>query len=79
MKELKGIYPNLDLEHILGSNKEKLNDLLLAPTPHDIHMKIENGKDVVGFSFEENLVRAIEEILDAYERLYELAINFKNK
>jgi hypothetical protein len=71
MDYLKQKYPHLDLDHILGSNKTKLNDFLLCPLPHELHMKIENGKEVQGYSFEERLMYAIEELLDYVEHFTE--------
>jgi hypothetical protein len=70
MERVKERFPYLDLEHILGSNKEKINDFLLAPIPHEIHMKIGNGIYINGYSFEENLLRAIEVLIEDNKYLY---------
>jgi hypothetical protein len=67
MAWLKAKYPYLDLHHILGSNKIKLNDFLLCQMPHEIHMRIENGIEVDGYSFEEQLLFALENLLDYIE------------
>jgi hypothetical protein len=53
-----------DLDHVLGSNKEKINDFLLCPIPHEIHLQVENGIEVKGYSFEERLLRAIEILIE---------------
>jgi hypothetical protein len=66
----KSYCPYSDLHHILGSNRVKLNDFLVCPMPHEIHMKIENGIEVHGYSFEEQLAIAIE-ILIKYAQYQE--------
>ena len=65
LKATKEIYPHMDLHHILGSiQKTKLNDFLVCPMPHEVHMKIENGIAVDGYSFEEQLLTAINILLE---------------
>jgi len=66
---VKEKYPNWDLHHILGSNRVKLNDFLVCPMPHEIHMKIENGIEVQGYSFEEQLAIAIEILIKYAQHL----------
>jgi hypothetical protein len=71
MARVKERYPYLDLEHVCGAEfKKKINDFLLAPIPHEIHMKIESGVHVDGYSFEENLLRAIEVLIEDNKYLY---------
>ena len=77
MQRLKKKYPHLDLDHILGSNKEKLNDFLLCPIPHELHMRIENGIEVAGYSFEERLMMAIEELISDNDLLYNKLLKSK--
>jgi len=64
----KSVYPTLDLDHILGSRigrKGKLNDLLVAPKQHEQHMKDHS----LGRDFDEDLIDAIELVLDYVEFL----------
>lgn len=66
---LKKMFPSWDLHHILGSNKTKLNDFLLCPMPHDVHMQIEAGRAVEGYSEEEQLLFAIQWLIKYTQEL----------
>ncbi len=47
--------------HVTGATfKKKLHDLLIAKLPDEIHQRIENGKQIAGYSDEELLLDAIE-------------------
>ena len=71
MTRVKERYPYLDLDHIAGAEfKKKINDYLLCPMPHDLHMKVENGIEVPGYSFEERLLKAIEVLIEDNKYLY---------
>lgn len=74
MKKVKEKYPHLDLDHILGSNKEKLNDFLLCPMPHGINV---NRTYPEGYSFEERLMTAIEILITEYENLFDELLRTK--
>ena len=71
MAWLKQKYAYLDLHHVLGSNKTKLNDYLLCPISHELHMKIENGIEVPGYSFEEQLLIAVDNLIKYTQYLEE--------
>lgn len=69
LKYAKERYPNLDLDHILGSRigkKGKLNDLLVSPKEHYQHMRDHSlGRD----DFDEDLISAMELLMDYVEYL----------
>ena len=68
LKWVKSRYPALDRDHILGSRmgkKGRLNDLLIAPKPHEKHMK----DHTTGRDFDEDLIIALELVLDYVEYL----------
>jgi hypothetical protein len=74
LKWAKEKYPQLDLDHVLGSRigkKGRLNDLLIAPKPHDKHMADhQQGRD-----FDEDMLLALELIFDYVEYLQQLKNN----
>ena len=71
MARVKERYPTLDLDHICGSDfKKKINDYLLCPMPPELHMKMENGKKVEGYSFEERLLKAVEILIEDNKYLW---------